>query len=592
MKSKQKIVRRYNYWLILLAAVGIFSLTLSASFAQPNPYVVRSFWKNGKPIDQIIVPGKPPKIKAKVVKVPEPNPAAGINVLINVPAFTWCYGCSATSAAMIMGHYDNNGYPDMYAGPTNGGLCPMNNEIYWGHTFYPSVTCGECPLSATHEGIDGRTIDGHADDYWIDYGDPGPDPYIIYGWPEHIPGDCTADYMGTNQSKYNCSDGVTYFFFYPDGSPLYDYTGSEPTNRDGCHGMKLFVNSRGYPVTSNFSQLIYPNPVYTGITHGFTFDDFKNEIDAGRPVMIQIEGHSMVGYGYDDSSYTIYIHNTWDNSDHSMIWGGKYSGMRHYGVTVLRVKPISETYAISGKVTLSGGSSSVTEVLLTLSGDAYQTIHPDAEGNYAFPNLVAGNYTVTPSLATYVFTPDSIPYLPLNSNQTEQNYAGSPPVTISGHIKTLSRIPIRGVTLFFSNSGGSAITNSMGYYSRTLNYGWSGRVTPLKTGYTFTPAYRDYPVLTSNQTNRNYTGVPKINISGYVRTSGGAGIGGVTLFFSNSGGSAISNSMGYYSKTLNYGWSGRVTPIKTNYTFAPAYRDYPVLISNRSNQNYAGTLTR
>ena len=69
--------------------------------------------EEGREIDMIIVPGRPPEIKAPVAEVPEPDISKGINVLSNVPAFDWCYGCSPTSAAMMFGHYDNAGYPNM-----------------------------------------------------------------------------------------------------------------------------------------------------------------------------------------------------------------------------------------------------------------------------------------------------------------------------------------------------------------------------------------------------------------------------------------------------------------------------------------------
>jgi len=117
----------------------------------------------------------------QAVAVPEPDLAAGVNTLNNVPAFTWCYGCSATSAGMLMGYYDSQGCPNMYTGPANGGVCPMNNETYWGHTAWPSVTCGECPLVATHIGKDGRTARGYVEDYWIDADNSGADPYIVHG---------------------------------------------------------------------------------------------------------------------------------------------------------------------------------------------------------------------------------------------------------------------------------------------------------------------------------------------------------------------------------------------------------------------------
>ena len=31
----------------------------------------------------------------------------------------------------------------------------------------------------------------------------------------------------------------------------------------------------------------------------FTFEDYMREIDAGRPVLVMIEGHVMTGYGYN-----------------------------------------------------------------------------------------------------------------------------------------------------------------------------------------------------------------------------------------------------------------------------------------------------
>jgi len=302
-----------------------------------NPDVVRTFIDNeGNQIDEIIISGKPPAIKTPAVIVPMSNPAAGVNVLSNVPAFDWSYGCFATSAAMLFGYYDNNGYPNMYTGPTNGGVCPMNNSV-WGHTTYPSGTYSECPLSATHNSIDGRTTRGHVDDYWVDYENAGPDPYIANGWTEHTQGDCTGDFAGTNQSKYGNKDGWTKFYWYDNGDPLYDYIGCEPNDRDSCHGLYLFAESRGYTVTTNFSQYIMGQA--SDPSKGFTFDNFKNEIDSGRPVIICVTDHFMLGYGYNTTGQIIYIHDTWDYSDHQMTWGGTYSEdqLQHYAVIVIHL---------------------------------------------------------------------------------------------------------------------------------------------------------------------------------------------------------------------------------------------------------------
>jgi hypothetical protein len=75
-------------------------------------------------------------------------------------------------------------------------------------------------------------------------------------------------------------------------------------------------------------------------------------------------------------------------------------------------------------------------------------------------------------------------------------------------------------------------------------------------------------------------------ISGRVRTSGGAGIGGVNLTFSNGGGSAVSDNSGFYGKRVPDGWSGTVTPSKSDYIFSPSQRSYLDVTSDIPNQNY------
>jgi hypothetical protein len=214
---------------------------------------------------------------------------------------------------MAAGYYDNHGYPDMYTGPTNAGIMPMNNSC-WGTVDINGENRAQCPLSATRNTLDGRTTSGHVDDYWILMDNPGPDPFITNGWTEHTYGDCTGDYMGTNQSMVANTDGATTFYFYPDGSPLYNFTGYEPETRDGCHGLRDFYVSRGYTVVQNYSQFIYG---YNNNTLGFTFEQFQQEIDNGRPVLIQVTNHTMLGYGYDIEGSIVYIHDTWDYSNHT-----------------------------------------------------------------------------------------------------------------------------------------------------------------------------------------------------------------------------------------------------------------------------------
>jgi len=126
-------------------------------------------------------------------ELPVPNPMAGVNTVSEVPAFDWSFGCSATSAAMIAGYYDRRGYGNMYAGPTNSGVMPLDNSSWPDWVDSHGDPRSQCPLSATHNGLDGRAVNGHVDDYWIYYNQPGPDPFVTNGWTEHTYGDCTGD---------------------------------------------------------------------------------------------------------------------------------------------------------------------------------------------------------------------------------------------------------------------------------------------------------------------------------------------------------------------------------------------------------------
>ena len=335
MKFKFKYFRVFaaNFFLIS-------SICFGAETKQDNPYLIKTFIDpSGKKIDQIIVPASPPEYTMPIAEPPIARMVGGkmaANTLNNVPAFTWCYGCSATSAAMMMGYYDNSSsFPNIYTGPANGGVCPMNNVTFWGSTTYPGGKCGECPISVSHNGIDGRTTRGHVGDYWVDIESTQPDPYITGSWATHS-NDSLGDFMWTNRSAKKNVDGSTIFFYDNLGDPLYDYSGNEPGKRDGCHGIKLFVEYCGYSVESqgNYNQYIYG---YEGRTKGFTFENYKSEIDAGRPVLIHVSGHTMLGFGYDNTGQKVYLRDTWDHNSHEMVWGDKYGTRQHYAVTVIKL---------------------------------------------------------------------------------------------------------------------------------------------------------------------------------------------------------------------------------------------------------------
>lgn len=355
-------------------------------------------------IDEYTINGPPTpppgyELDRTAVALPESIPEMGTNTL-TVPAFNWVFGCSSVSGSMIAGYYDRNGYPNIYTGPTNGGVMPLDNSSWPTWTDVSNTTYPNIPLAASHQGVDGRTTRGSIDDYWVEYGSSANDPYITNGWTEHTWGDAIGDYMKTSQSGhgYNNTDGSTSFYNYNSlAIPLTcsDMLSGGIANLDGTYGRKLFYEARGYTVTDCYSQ-----KTDNTIAGGFSFAQYKAEIDAGRPVMLNLEGHTIVGVGYDDSTNTVYIHDTWDYNNHTMTWGGSYSGMQLLSVSIVNLQ---STVTPKGAVTVNIGPQEAINAgaQWQLDGGAWQNSGATAS------DIAVGSHTVAFKSVTGWITPAS-----------------------------------------------------------------------------------------------------------------------------------------------------------------------------------------
>ncbi len=262
------------------------------------------------------------------------------------PNYDWWYGCSATSAGMLMGYYDINGYSGFtYENLVPGGVAEMN-------------TFGN--PGALVNGI--IASPGHIADFWVAYSkceDCGFADPMAQGHAF----DCLADFMGTSQDDVLPSpegqndnpDGWTTFWFWTDGSRLTasDIVANGLQTSSGMYGIGEYVQYRGYQYEALYNQLTYDIFGYGSGFSPFTFSDFQAEIDAGRPMLVQVEGHTMLGYGYSAQQGTISVYDTWDDMDGSgpwtdgqnpgvMAWNGTYQGLQMYGVTGLQLAPIPE----------------------------------------------------------------------------------------------------------------------------------------------------------------------------------------------------------------------------------------------------------
>ncbi len=244
-----------------------------------------------------------------------------------------------------------------------------------------------------------------------------------------------------------------------------------------------------------------------------------------------------------------------------------------------------QTFTISGNVYDDGGVGIPDVVMTGLPGNP----STDSTGHYAGTVNCGWSGRVTPSKACYTFSPVSRSYMNVTSYVIGQDYTGSlQTFTISGNVYDSSGVGIAGVVM--SGLPGNPSTNRSGYYTATVDCGWSGTVTPSKACHTFSPVSRSYSNVTSDQTSQDYTGsLQTFTISGNVYDSSGVGIAGVVM--SGLPGNPITNRSGYYTATVDCGWSGTVVPDDPGCTFVPAFREYSNVQADFGQQNYTCTVT-
>ena len=146
-------------------------------------------------------------------------------------------------------------------------------------------------------------------------------------------------------------------------------------------------------------------------------------------------------------------------------------------------------------------------------------------------------------------------------------------------VRTISGTMGMGGVLLKGFPGAAVVTDEGGSYTATVDYGWTGTVTPTKAGYTFKPASRVYPKVTENQVNQDY----EATIITFV-ISGSTSLAGVTM--RGLPGEPVTDASGAYKAVVDYGWSGTVMPEKEGYRFKPDGQTYTQVMKEQPAQDY------
>jgi hypothetical protein len=159
----------------------------------------------------------------------------------------------------------------------------------------------------------------------------------------------------------------------------------------------------------------------------------------------------------------------------------------------------------------------------------------------------------------------------------------SQPFSISGYVRTSRGAAVAGVTM--DGLPGPPLTDASGFYTATVEYRWSGTVTPFLAGRDFSPPSITYSNVTSNKTNQNYSAtLQKFTISGHVRTSAGQSFPGVTLV--GLPGPPVSDANGFYTATVEWGWNGEFSASFYGYLFQPLARKILFVLEDCPDQDF------
>jgi hypothetical protein len=373
----------------------------------------------------------------------------------------------------------------------------------------------------------------------------------------------------------------------------YGWNGTATPTKDGWNfnpTSMLHQNVTADQIDRNFTATPTSLVISGVIEHentGDGIDDVTITFSDGSTVITDASGayRKTVPYGWNGSATPTRA--GWNFNPPSMLYENITVNQTDQNFTAIPTNVI-----ITGVVAEQENNSvGIGDVTISFSDDS--TVTTDASGAYSKTVPYGWTGSATPSKNGWNFNPATIPYQNITSDQTDQNYTGTPirPV-ISGYVRDPEHNGIPGINLSLS-SGQSVTTDPSGAWRVEVPYEWSGSVTPTTEGYDYSPIFIEHPGVTADLAGQDFIATPiRPVISGYIRTrDNDYPMNNVIVTFSNGGGTATTEG-GYYAMDLPYGWSGTATPSLpgTGWQFAPPSRTYVNVTEDQPDQNYNGSI--
>ena len=157
---------------------------------------------------------------------------------------------------------------------------------------------------------------------------------------------------------------------------------------------------------------------------------------------------------------------------------------------------------------------------------------------------------------------------------------------LSGAVIDKDGNPLESVRL--SGFSENVQSDANGRFNTREASGWSGIITPVLEGYTFTPESIDVTNLTSSVADLNFTATFSGNylIKGTIKDESGTPMQQVTL--TGLPQTVSTDALGEYEAEVPAQWSGTIRPTLADYTFSPESRSYDNLNSLQEDQHFTG----
>jgi hypothetical protein len=281
----------------------------------------------------------------------------------------------------------------------------------------------------------------------------------------------------------------------------------------------------------------------------------------------------------DEFGYAVSI------SNETIIVGARYvdhNGNGNKGAAYIYSTNI-QSPKISGYV-LDTSNKPISNATITAS-NSIQSVETDINGYFEIPLYYNWSGDLTVSKEDYQFNNQGILSFDDVTDNLPERYFLIDAFTISGFITTPLGDPISGVKLTFTNNGGTAITNSDGYYSHKVLKNWTGEVFCEGRGLMYNPLRMFHKNISDNLYDQNFFGY-RFTISGFCLDDNNNPVADVLIQAMPENIVFKTDANGYFEHDFDYEWKGSLIPMKSGVDFDPISRTYTTLTENQIFQNF------